>query len=60
MSVFDSLLHGLEERDRDRAETLIADSVAADRAEALAGGQPHQSVDMGSRPRRSRTAVDPR
>jgi len=52
MSVFDSLLHGLDDRDSDRTQDLIATGIAADRAEARAGRQPNPAVDVGSRQRR--------
>ncbi|EIV92342.1 hypothetical protein [Frankia sp. QA3] len=55
MTMFDSLLHGLDDQDRDRTRELIADSVASDRADALAGKAPDRLVDSGSRRRRSRT-----
>ncbi|MCM3883704.1 hypothetical protein [Frankia sp. R82] len=54
MSVFDSLLTGLDDQDQDRTRELIADSVAADRAGAEAGRPPERLVDSGNRRRRSR------
>lgn len=53
MSVFDSLLHGLEDGDERRTRELIADSVLTDREGVRAGRNPERSVDTGGRPRRS-------
>ncbi|SNQ49342.1 conserved hypothetical protein [Frankia canadensis] len=60
MSVFDSLLHGLDNQEQNRTRELIADSVEADRADAIAGRQPDRLVDSGNRRRRSRADVDRR
>ncbi|CAO5235832.1 hypothetical protein [Frankia sp. AgKG'84/4] len=60
MSVFDSLLTGLDNKDQHRTRELIADSVATDRADAVAGRQPERLVDSGNRRRRSRAALDGR
>ncbi|MCK9898222.1 hypothetical protein [Frankia sp. AgB32] len=60
MSVFDSLLTGLDNKDQNRTRELIADSVATDRADAVAGRQPERLVDSGNRRRRSRAALEGR
>jgi hypothetical protein len=60
VSVFDSLLTGLDDQVRNRTRELIADSVAGDRADAIAGRQPERLVDSGSRRRRSSTDAERR
>jgi hypothetical protein len=58
VSVFDSLLHGLDDGDQRRTRELIADSVSADREGVLAGLSPERAVDTGGRRRRSRSSAD--
>ncbi len=60
VTMFDSLLHGLDDQEQDRTRELIADSVATDRADALAGKAPDRLVDSGSRRRRSRAETQRR
>jgi hypothetical protein len=56
VSVFDSLLNGLDDGTQQRTRDLIADSVNADRAGVLAGHNPERSVDTGGRARRRRSS----
>ena len=58
VSVFDSLLHGLDNQEQNRTRELIANSVAADRADAIAGRRPDRLVDSGNRRRRSRADIN--
>ncbi|WP_250286916.1 hypothetical protein [Frankia sp. CiP1_Cm_nod2] len=51
MSVFDSLMHGLDEGDRDRALDLIRDRISQERHRAE-GGDAVRRVDRGTGLRR--------
>ncbi|ONH25363.1 hypothetical protein [Pseudofrankia asymbiotica] len=56
MSVFDSLLNGLDDGTQRRTRELITESVTADREGVLAGLNPERRVDTGGRERRRRSA----
>ena len=57
MSVFSSLLHGLDERDRDHTIRLIRQDIADDLANVASGNRPTRRVDVGTRSRARRGAA---
>ncbi|WP_018501651.1 hypothetical protein [Parafrankia discariae] len=57
MSLLTSLLHDLDDNERDHLLTVIRRNIATELDAVADGATPHRAVDVGTRTRRSKRAA---